>query len=256
MTGPSKDTVSMSNEPPKRKRSYSVVLKVLAGFLGLGIVLVLGLAFYSTTNDFQSRVAREVQQVLEDSTGGRVDIGLVSFSLWHLAVEVDNLVIHGSEPADQMPYLSVAKIQIRLRINTFVTHLQGQSSPSRIGLSYLGVEQPHFHLIIDKNGRTNQPVPKHPSQSSEPIRDTLLDLQARDVELSNGLALVNDQAIPFDMAAKDLEARVAYLSNTDSYGIKVNLADLQTKMATQPAVQSKLALNAILGRDSDRKSVV
>jgi translocation and assembly module TamB len=82
---------------------------------------------------------------------------------------------------------------------------------SRIGLSYLGVEQPHFHLIVDKNGRTNQPVPKHSTQSSEPIQDTLIDLQAKLVELSQGLVVVNDQALPFDLVAKDLAAKVAYL---------------------------------------------
>ncbi len=27
---------------------------------------------------------------------------------------------------------------------------------------YLRVEHPQFHLIVDKDGKTNQPTPKHP----------------------------------------------------------------------------------------------
>ena len=40
-----------------------------------------------------------------------------------------------------------------------------------------------MHLIIDKDGKTNQPVPKHPTPSNEPVTDTLLDLKAQEVEL-------------------------------------------------------------------------
>jgi translocation and assembly module TamB len=219
-------------------------------FFGLFAVLLVGIAIYSTTDDFQRRVGGEVKQVLENATGGRVDLGHVSFNIWHLAVEVDNLVIHGKEPSDQMPYLSVAKIKVRLKIHTFLTHIRGVGPQSHIGLSYLGVEQPHIHLIVDKDGNTNQPVPKHPSQSSEPIQDTLIDLQARTVELSQGLAVINDRAIPFDLAAKDLSAEVHYLPQSDSYGASIEMADLETKMAAEPTVQSKLKVVAELGRDA------
>ena len=42
------------------------------------------------------------------------------------------------------------------------------------------------------------------------MEDTLLDLQARKVELVDGLAVLNDRAIPFDLAAKDVDAAVRY----------------------------------------------
>ena len=82
---------------------------------------------------------------------------------------------------------------------------------SHVRLSYLRVEHPQFHLIVDKDGKTNQPEPKHPNTSNDPVTDTLLDLKAREVELADGVALLNDRAIPFDMAARDLEAEVHYI---------------------------------------------
>ncbi len=215
----------------------------------LVLVALFGLNWYTGTADFQRRVGTEVKSVLEDSTGGKVDIGHISFNLWRLAIEVDNLVIHGTEAPGEAPYLSAARIFVRLKLNTFLSHTMGKGPQSHIGLNLLRVEQPHAHLIIDKDGKTNQPIPKHPSTSTEPIQNSLLDLQAKEVELADGLVLINDRPIPFNAAAQNLNARVQYLPATDRYGIDVSLADLQTQMQKQPVEHSSLHLNMQLGRN-------
>ncbi len=249
MSDVSKATSGAPQKPARRSRLLRVLGWIGASILVLLIVMVLGLSWYTTTADFQRRVAGEVVSVLEDSTGGKVEVGHISFNLWHLAIEADNLVIHGTEAPGEMPYLSAAKIFLRLRIHTFLSHTMGKGPQSHVALNYLRVEEPHLHLIIDKNGNTNQPVPKHPSTSTEPVQDTLLNLQASEVELANGLAVVNDRAVPFDAAAKDLNARVHYISSSDRYGITIDLADLRTRMKTEPEVQSKLHMDLQLGRD-------
>ena len=236
-------------KPVRRSRLLRILGWTAATILVLLIVLVIGLSWYTTTADFQRRVNEKVVSVLEDSTGGRVELGHISFNLWHLAIQADNLVIHGTEGPGEMPYLSAARIFLRLRIHTFLSHTVGKGPQSHIALNYLRVEEPQLHLIIDKNGNTNQPVPRHPSTSNEPVQDTLLDLQATEVELANGLALINDRAIPFDAAARDLNAQVHYITLTDRYGIMVDLADLRTRMKTQPEVQSRLHMDMLLGRD-------
>ncbi len=244
-----KDSAAASRKPARRHRVWRILGWIGTSILILLTVLIVGLSWYTTTADFQRRVSAEVVSVLEDSTGGRVELGHISFNLWHLAIEADNLVIHGTEGPGEMPYLSAAKIFLRLRINTFISHTVGKGAQSHIGLNYLRVEEPHLHLIIDKNGNTNQPVPKHPSTSTEPVQDTLLDLQAKQVELANGLAVINDRAIPFDAAARDLNANVHYISSSDRYGISIDLADLRTRMAKEPEMQSKLHMDLQLGRD-------
>ncbi len=85
--------------------------------------------------------------------------------------------------------------------------------------------------------------------STEPLQDTLLDLRAGEVELVNGVALLNDKAIPFEMAARDLNTEVSYQILTDRYKIKLDLNDLRTKMAKQPEAQSRLHMEAEMGRD-------
>jgi translocation and assembly module TamB len=246
-------TATSAPEPtpakPRRRRWLRILGWTFGSLLGIALLLVAFLSWYTTTADFQHRVGGEVVSVLENATGGRVELQRITFNLWHLAIEADGLVIHGTEGPDQMPYLSAQKVLVRLHINMVLTHIRGLGPQSRISLSYLRVEQPHVHLIVDKDGKTNQPTPKHPSTSKEPVQDTLLDLQAGKVELANGLAQLNDRAIPFDVSANQLNVEIAYLKKTDRYGATVDLADLRTKMAAEPEVQSRLHLTAELGRD-------
>ena len=247
MSKPDQD--AMPNTAPPHRRALRILAWIAGSVLLLLILLVAGASYYTTTADFQRRVGAEVVKVLEDSLGGRVELNHISFNLWHLAIEADGLVIHGTEAPGQMPYLSADKILLRVRIHTFLSHTVGKGPQSHVGLNYLRVEQPHFHLIIDKNGNTNQPVPKHPTNSTEPVQDTLLDLQAGKVELANGLAVINDRSIPFDISANDLNVEVHYIASADHYGATVDLADLRTKLDNQPEVQSKLHLTAEFGRD-------
>jgi translocation and assembly module TamB len=156
--------------------------------LFLLVVIALGTAaWYTTTDDFQRRVGKEVVTVLEDATGGRVELGSIRFSLWHLAVEANGLVIHGLEGPGEAPYLAAEKIQLRVKLFNFFQHTAGSGAASHVSLNYLRVDRPQVHLIIDKDGKTNQPVPKHPTTSTTPLTDTLLDLKAKQVKSRMGL---------------------------------------------------------------------
>jgi translocation and assembly module TamB len=238
----------------KVKRSLATrigrgVAWTIGGLLALVLIVIVGAAWYTTTDDFQHRVGREVVKVLEDATGGQVELGSIRFSLRHLTIEANGLVIHGLEGPGEAPYLSADRIELRIELFNLLQHTAGSGLASHVSLSYLRVDHPQFHLIIDKDGKTNQPVPKHPRESKTPLSDTLLDLKAKKVELANGVALLNDRAIPFDLAAQDLEAEVHYISKGDMYGATIDLNDLRTKMPQEPQAQSTLHMEAQLGRD-------
>jgi translocation and assembly module TamB len=222
---------------------------VLGCLLVLMLVVVGIFAWYSTTADFKQRVRKEVVSLLADATGGKVELGKISFDIWHLAIEADGLVIHGLEEPGEAPYLAADRILVRLKIFSFFAHTAGTGLSSHVSLNYLRVDHPQVHLIVDKDGRTNQPVPKHPSTSHTPVTDTLLDLKARQVELMNGVVLLNDRPIPFDLAARDLDAEVHYIFASDRYGATVDLKDLRTKLGKEPEAQSTLHVEAELGRN-------
>jgi translocation and assembly module TamB len=251
----SEEQKPVSSDEAKPRKSWGGrigrgVAWLIGGVLLLLVVLLAGGAWYTTTEDFQHRVGKEVVSVLEDATGGKVDLARITFNLWHLAIEADGLVIHGLEGPGEAPYLSADKIFVRVKIFDFLKRSTGSGQRSYVGLSFLRVEQPHVHLIIDKDGKTNQPVPKHTTPSNEPVTDTLLDLKAEEVELANGLAVMNDKAVPFNLAAQDLQANVHYIASTDRYGATIDLNDLRTQMQKEPEAQSKLHVVAEIGRNS------
>ncbi len=255
-TGETATPPGPAHQPARAARRRSVAGRIARGaawLLGslivLVVLLVAGLSYYSTTADFNRRVGAEVVSVLENATGGRVELGHISFDLWHLAIEADGLVIHGLEGPGEAPYLSADKIFVRVKIISFLQHTTGTGIASHVGLNLLRVEAPHVHLIIDKDGKTNQPVPKHPTPSTEPLQDTLLDLKASEVELVHGLAQVNDRAIPFNLAAQDLNANVHYIAKTDRYGATIDLRDLVTQIDKEPEAKSSLHVEAEIGRD-------
>jgi translocation and assembly module TamB len=236
-------------EAPKRSRALRWILWTAGSLFLLLLILVAGLGFYTTTQDFSNRVRSTLISTLEDATGGKVDLAKVEFSLRHLAVEVDGLVIHGLEGPGQAPYLSADRVLVRITLKDLFSHATNSKGAMRfITLSLLHVDKPQIHLIINKDGTTNQPEPKTKSTSNEPVLDTLLDLQASKVELASGVALLNDKAIPFDLAARDLGVNVHYITKTDHYGIDVGISDLRTKMQQMPEAQSRLTLKAEIGR--------
>jgi len=234
---------------PKKSRAWRIAAWITGSVMLFLILLVVGLGIYTTTDDFQNRVRTQLIATLEDATGGKVDLAKVQFSLMHLAVEADGLVIHGLEGPGEAPYLSADRILVRITLKSLFSHATNSKGAMKyITLSLLHVDKPQIHLIVNKDGTTNQPVPKTKSTSNEPVMDTLLDLQASKVELANGVALLNDRAIPFDLAARDLGVNVHYISRTDHYGIDIGVSDIRTRMDQMPEAQSRLKVKAEIGR--------
>lgn len=234
--------------PAKRSRLARIFWWTIGGLFGLFVMLFIAFAIYSTTSDFSKRVGGILVSTLEESTGGKTEVGAVHFSLWHLAVEVDGLVIHGTEGPGQAPYLAADKVFVRVSLKDFIFHATGKGPIRFISLNLLRVEEPRVHMIVNKDGTTNQPTPKKPSTSTEPLMDTLLDLQVGRLELVNGTVLFNDRAIPFDLAAKELGVNVRYLSMSDHYGVSIGINDITTKMQQMPEAKSHLQVEMELGR--------
>ncbi len=248
-TGPSAPA-SAADHPVAGKRALlRVFARSAASLAAFVTALLIAATWYTGTADFQGRLRDEVVRTLQSATGGRVEVGQIRFSLWGLATEADGLVIHGTEGPGQMPYLAASRIILRAHLNMVLTHIRGLGAQSRISLRYLRIEQPRFHLIVYPDGHTNAPAPKHPHRLRQPLTDTLLNLQARQVELVDGAAMLNDRVLPFNLEARDVNARIAFLRRTDRYGAVIDLNDLRTRMASRPEVPSRLHLSAEMGRD-------
>jgi translocation and assembly module TamB len=215
----------------------------VGGTLLLLLVLVIaGLLFYASTPHFANIVRQKVVTVLEDATGGRVEIQSLRWNLRHLAVEVDGLTIHGLESRGELPYAHVDRLYARAKILSFVD--------ARLGLDLLEVDRPAIHLIIYPDGHTNQPTPKAKQSSNGPAVQTIFDLQARRVEVHNGVALVNDRSIPFQLAANDLGVVITYEPATKHYVGEIACSDINAQKGKSAVVRSKLDLSVEAAPDA------
>lgn len=226
---------------PRRWRHASII-----AFSVLGILLICGsvLVWYANTSQFQDKVRRYVIAAAEQATGGRVELQGFHWRLFHLEVEIQNLTIHGLEAANEAPYLHIDSLRARAKIIAFF-------SP-KIGLNLLEVEHPVFHLIVYPDGTTNQPKPRE-KRNGRPLKDTLFDLAVDQTSITNGLVLLNQKAIPFDVVGKDLALSIAYrpgANQTDRYIGNLKISDLMTQRGKRLPVHSRIEMNVELARNS------
>ncbi len=207
------------------------------------LLVIGGLLFYASTPHFSNFVRQRVVNVLQDATGGRVELRSLHWSLRHLAVEVDGLTIHGLEGPGELPYAHLDRLYARVKILSFVD--------ARLGLDFLEVDRPSVHLIIYPDGSTNQPTPKaKQSSSSGPATSTIFDLQANRVEVHDGMALLNQRAIPFQLAANDLGVVITYAPASGHYLGQVTCSDLSAQQGKAAVIHSKLDLSVEAARDA------
>ena len=222
--------------------AWAWILRVGGVLVLLLVLVVVGLMFYASTPHFANVVRMKVITVLEDATGGRVELRSLRWTLRHLSVEVEGLTIHGLEGRGELPYAHIDRLYARTRILSFVD--------ARLGLDFLEVDRPAIHLIIYPDGRTNQPTPKAKQSNSGPAIRTIFDLQARRVEVHDGMALINQRSIPFQLAANDLGVVITYAPASGHYLGKIACSDITAQQAKAAAVRSKLDLSMEIAPDA------
>ena len=221
---------------------WSFAWKAGGGLLLVLLLVVAALVIYASSARFSNQVRQRVIAVLEDATGGRVEMQAFHWNLRHLTVEVDGLTIHGLEGPGELPYAHLDRLYARAKILSL--------TGARLGLDYLQVDRPAIHLIVYPDGSTNQPRPRTKQASNNELVGKIFELQAGRVEIRNGLALVNQHAIPFSLAARDLGVVITYAPATQHYLGSFNCSDITIQQAKALAVHSKLALQVEAGRDA------
>src|ERR1700728_3264815 len=111
--------------------AWGWIWRVGGALVLLLLVVVGGLLFYASSAHFSNQVRQRVISVLEDATGGRVEIKSLDWSLRHLSVEVHDLTIHGLERRGELPYAHLDRLYARVKILSFIN--------ARLGLDFMEV---------------------------------------------------------------------------------------------------------------------
>ena len=229
-----------SASPRRGHRMRNLSLFAVLWTLAVLAVLVGIVAWYASTSSFQNRVRRVLIARLEKATGGRVELKKFSWRLTHLEFEADGLTIHGLEAPGQVPYAHIDRLFVRLQILSFFR--------AKIGLNYLEADHPVIHLIVYPDGSTNQPRPKHPSTGNS--TDEIFNLAIGRTVASNGIAILNEEEIPFSLTANNLAAQVSYVPLRDRYVGTIHAEDIVAQRGTDTPVHSQLDASLDVGRNS------
>src|SRR5215470_6517833 len=231
--------VPVASPPPVLKRR--IWLRVFTVLFVVVLLVISGIVWYASTPQFENLVRQKLIATLEQATGGRVELNAFRWSVRNLAFEADGLTIHGLEGAGEVPYAHVDRIYVRVKILSFIR--------PKIYLNYLEADRPVFHLIIYPDGSTNQPQPKTKS-GGKSVKDTIFDLKVGRTEIRNGIALLNQRALPFDLSANDLGVVVTYAPLQDHYLATLHAADITAQRGKYPPIHSVLDLSADVGRNT------
>ena len=182
---------------PSRKRRW-IVLGAIAALIAVAIVAALS---YLRSNSFRAMVRSETVAQLERITGGKVEIGSITWSLSGLQLDVSNLTVHGKEKPGDIPYAHFDHAHVILKIISFFRR--------ELGLRELDVQHPVIHLIVYPDGSTNQPQPKI-KQTSNGKLEQLFALRADHLRIRDGDLLLNEKQIPLDIDANGVAAWMSY----------------------------------------------
>src|SRR6266481_8739285 len=184
----------MTQETRRRKWRW---LRHVAWVLAAKVVLIVaGLMIFFGSGAGNPLLTRLLISRLEQMTGGKVELRSLSIQWLAMRATIKGLVIHGKEPLGTEPLLTTEEVQAGLRIDSFWGR--------KISLNELLIQQPHVHIRVEKNGTTNVPAPPRPASISKPLRDSLLEMHIRRLQIADGWILYNDTKTPITAHGGDL----------------------------------------------------
>src|SRR5208283_4609410 len=184
------------------KRVFKVALYTLAAVAASAVVCAVAALIVIQTAWFHEKVRLRMVREIEDSTGGRVELGSFDFD-WHtITVTVRNLVIHGTEKPEEAPFARADLIRLRLKV---ISALE-----KRIDLESVLVERPRVNVIVYADGHTNVPQPKAARKPRRDAIESVLDLDIKRFNLVDGVIQAGLRRVPLDIRGENLRAAVLY----------------------------------------------
>jgi translocation and assembly module TamB len=155
---------------------------------------------------------------IENATGGKSQIGGYSLDWKTLQAQVNDFVLHGSEPAGSPPLFQARTITATLKIISVFK--------KKIHLQAVSVTEPRIHLIVHDDGSTNIPAPKLKRPGKDTL-ETILDLAVKKFSLERGLLVLNvEEKTPFDIRGENLRTTLAYEITGPRYAGNVQMDPL------------------------------
>jgi translocation and assembly module TamB len=179
-----------------------ILRNLLIGITSLIVCLILIFIIVANTTAFRNYLRTEISQQALARAGVRVDIESIETHWTHLGVDLNNIVVHGSETsnANEPALARASRLEVGLRF--------GPLLHGKFELRKLALDQPVVHLRIDSQGRSNLPTPTSPPSGNGPA--PIFDLEIGELTIRSGEIDYNDAQIPLDANLQGLKFNAAY----------------------------------------------
>ncbi|MDQ6676881.1 MAG: translocation/assembly module TamB domain-containing protein [Acidobacteriota bacterium] len=230
-------------------RPVKVLLGVAGGIAVLLIAVALTGVYIAQSDWLREKLRTAIVAQLEKTTGGRAEIRKFKFDWKTLTAELDDVVLHGTEPAGSPPLL---------RIKTLVVGFKIISLAKRdVDIATLRIEEPKAYLLVSVDGSTNIPNPKVPVKSDKNAIQTLLDLKVGQFALNRGTVEVHAAGQPprtagYDAAGRNLQANLGYEAAGPDYKGTVKVMPLELRYGAYAKVPVNLDLALQIEKSSVR----
>lgn len=196
------------------------IASISAGAVALLLAIGAGFGVFAVRSGWlREKVRERVVAEAEKATGGKVEIAALRFDWKTLTAGIDGLVVHGSEPSNAAPLLSVKRVTIGFKVLSFVDR--------RFNVERVETEGPQVDVIIQDDGSTNLPRPKVKKNAS----DTILALKIGRFSVANGTLAIEHagrgkEVTSWSARGRNLTAQVTYDSRGPRYQGDIALAPL------------------------------
>jgi len=216
--------------------------------IAIGVVAVAGLFVVSSilivrSARFSSFVRERVITVVEESIGGRVEIGSFTFDWTHLTVRIRDFILHGREPRDAHPLVRVPLLELRLKL------LSGFRKA--VDLRYLAIHQPQVNLIVFPDGTTNVPQPRiHKPPGDRSGLETVVNLAVQHFEIEKGLLEYAQQKTLFSARGENLRALLNYNALNPGYRGNLSIDPVLVTSADRPPLRVRMDMPVTIEKDA------
>jgi translocation and assembly module TamB len=192
-----------------------------------------GLVFLARSAWLSDEARARAVEAIEQATGGKASIGALAIDWRNLSVSSRQVVLRGTEAADQAPLFRVESVTVVMAVSSWWSR--------DVRLKKLVLERPETHIYVGKDGKTNLPAPKRARKDANAIGD-LIAMKIQKLEIKDGLFEFDSRVVPFSTTAHGLAARVSYEKAKPSYRIQLELDKLDLPQRLAPRIEADLLL--------------
>ena len=209
-------------------------------WVGVALVILAFPLLYFTSQShwFRRSIHQRAIAEIEKTTGGKVEMGALTFDWRSQVATIYSVVLHGTERAGADPLFKAETIELGLRFDTALR--------SNVRLSSLVIRKPRVRIEMRPDGTTNLPTPPAGKRNNA-LLEEVLDLAVRRFDVDDGVFDFNNQKTPWSMHGDKLEVRFVYESAPRRYRGSLSSRQFQLVVPGAP----KLRFNADINLDVD-----